>query len=95
MSWARCVWIGLADDLRMDERLQHAVLDRRVVREDLEQRARLVAPHAHDGVDDQVDAALSRLSSMLTESTRNGMSSLTISTTVWVDVQPCSSSCGV
>ena len=37
----------------------------------------------------------SRLSAMLTESTRNGMSSVTTSTTVWVDCQPCCSTCGL
>ena len=36
-----------------------------------------------------------RLSSMLTESTRNGMSSVTTSTTVWLDCQPCCSDEGV
>ena len=32
---------------------------------------------------------------MLTESTRKGMSSVTISTTEWVDAQPWSSKAGV
>ena len=36
-----------------------------------------------------------RLTSIATESTRNGMSSLTISTTVCRDCQPCSSSVGL
>ena len=34
-------------------------------------------------------------SAMLAESTRNGMSSVTTSTTVWVDCQPCCSICGL
>ena len=36
-----------------------------------------------------------RFSSMLTESIRNGMSSVTISTAVWVDCQPWSSKRGL
>ena len=36
-----------------------------------------------------------RLSSMLTESTRNGMSSLTISIAVCGDCQPCCSNVGL
>ena len=35
------------------------------------------------------------LTSMRVESTRNGMSSVTISSTVWVDCQPCSSKSGL
>ena len=87
--------LRLAHDLRVEERLELRVLGRRVEGQDIEELPRFVAAHADDRVDDEVDAAPRRLSSMLTESTRNGMSSLTISTTVCVDVQPCSSSCGV
>ena len=36
-----------------------------------------------------------RLSSIVTESTRNGMSSVTTWTTLWPESQPCSSSVGV
>ena len=37
----------------------------------------------------------SRLIAMVIESTRNGMSSVTISIVVWVDCQPCCSICGL
>ena len=42
-------------------------------------------------VDDDVDARSGRVSSLVTESTRKGMSSVTTSTTVWLHCQPFSS----
>ena len=55
-----------------------------------------VAPDAHDGMDQHVDAGRrGALSSIVAESTRNGMSSVTISTTVCGDCQPCCSNSGL
>ena len=54
-----------------------------------------VAAHPHHGMDrPRWTVRPCRFSSHVTESTRNGMSSLTISTTVWPLCQPCSSSWG-
>ena len=55
-----------------------------------------VRVHRELRVHDEVDATVpSCASSAVTESTRNGMSSVTTSTTVCGDVQPCSSTVGV
>ena len=75
--------------------LEAAVRGLGVVREHLQEAAFAVRRTRTTGWMIRWTPLPSRLSSMLTESTRKGMSSLTISTTVCVEVQPCSSSCGV
>jgi hypothetical protein len=83
--------VGLAVDLDVHDRLCQLVAPRR---RDLDELVVVVAAHVDDRVDEQVDAVAvaSELHAHRVHEERHA--SLTISTTVCADCQPCCSNCG-
>ena len=88
--------LGLAIGLDVDDRLDDGVLAVALAADGTQpsRRPSPVRRKRIHGVDGEWFVYPRPLSTMRTESTRNGMSSVTISTMVWVDCQPCCSTWG-